>query len=367
MLVTVFLNMLPLCTLVAVICALMASRKRAKDCIELRELVYKRRPGKKRQKKIRKRIENILSRNGLLLEFAGYYAYYPEICRTAIMQNPHALRFVPCKWHYSKNLLRKMTKLAWKVANERGIDPTPLLDYSTNVLLAFSFVERVVKSGKGDTICVPEWFILSKKGQMVLAKHYPQALPRDACREAVLCAFLSHPYDLPTELVDSGNVDQLIELIKHKGVDVLTQFINWTTVNGCEKEDFAAERQMHVWYFLDDYEDDHRRVFPFNNKTVFEAVFGLNMWTGLNYFDEDLCEHVFNKFLDVSPREALYYYEVDTWGDADKYVAWKKAFTKDRSIMLDIDTSELAKFFVWERLGTDLHDKILEYLGYHWY
>jgi len=119
---------------------------------------------------------------------------------------------------------------------------------------------------------------------MVLAKHYPQALPRDACREAVLCAFLSHPHGLPYGLVDSRNVGPLLELIKHKGVDVLTQFINWTTVNGCEKEDFAAERQMHVWYFLDDDEDDHRRVFPFNNQLVADAVRKINPFCADNFF-----------------------------------------------------------------------------------
>lgn len=244
--------MISLYTLVVLFCALFEARAkaRAKARDDLRKLVYA-----SYSTKSQKRVKEILSKYGLLLEFAGHFAEYEDICCSAIKQNPYALQFVPCN---SEDLLRKMTKLAWKVAEERGLDVKPLLSYSVNVPVVFNFITETIESGAFDSISVPKWYFYCPKGQLVLARK-----------------------------IGEDHVNKLVELIKLHGVGVLKPFLLHTyehLANSLEKESV-----VDTYFDLMDSGMEFKNSFPFNNRKVFEAVLGKNPWTARNYFDTELC------------------------------------------------------------------------------
>ena len=265
--------MISLYTLVVLLCALFEARAkaRAKARDDLRKLVYA-----SYSTKSQKRVKEILSKYGLLLEFAGNFAKDEEICCSAIKQNPYALQFVPCN---SEDLLRKMTNLAWKVAEERGLDMKPLLSYSVNVPVVFNFITETIESGAFDSISVPKWYFYCPKGQLVLARK-----------------------------IGEDHV-KLVELINRFGVCVLKPFLLHTY----EHLGKSLEKKCVVDTYVDlmDSNMEFKSSFPFNNLEVFEAVFRINPWTALNYFKRELWHgkiKVFDDFLRVNARDALKFF-----------------------------------------------------------
>lgn len=362
--------MFSLYTLVVLVCALLELRvkARAKARDDLRKLVYAHYSTKSGLKKQKKRVKKILSQCGLLLEFARHFAEDEEICRSAIKQNPYALQFVPCRWDHSKTLLRKMTKLAWKVAEERGLDVKPLLSYSVNVPVVFNFITETIKSGAFGSISVPEWYSNCSKGQLMLARYCPEEISYrvELSEEALRCLIFSHPFSFPMRLIGEDHVNMLVELIKHRGVCVLMPFLLHTyehLANSLEEE-----RVVDTYISIVDEDYEFKNSFPFNNRKVFEAVFRINPWTALNYFERELWDEkksLFEQFLNVNARDALKFFNhyIYSLSKEESFAVWRKAVLKDRAAALEVNPHELAHFWLWHRLGTDLSREVLEYLS----
>lgn len=287
---------------------------------------------------------------------------------TLVNQNPYALQFV---WRgcYSKTLLRKMTKLAWKVAEERGLDVKPLLSYSVNVPVVFNFITETIKSGAFDSISVPEWYSCCPKGQLMMARYCPEEISYgvELSEGALRCLIFTHPFSFPMRLIGEEHVNMLVELIKLRGVGVLKPFLLYTYDHLADS--LEEERVVDTYIRIVDENYEFKYSFPFNNRKVFEAVFRINPWTALNYFEWELWgekKTLFEQFLNVNARDALEFfnhYIYFSLSKEERFAVWRKAVLKDPTVALEVYRREQTEFLLWHHLGSDLSGEVLSYVS----
>lgn len=356
--------------IVTILVALSASAKRRVEMDQLLddygELFWSVRFAKKSKKtekklrSVRKRIIELLSIDGLLIERFEDDMRDKELIKTAVRSNPYALSFLHRSSKLSKAFYRNMTKLAWKIAKKRGIDLKPLVKYSDNVPEAFNFIVDTVKDGHLVDSEIPEWFSRRKSNQMLLARYCPKALVDfyskrfrqyfrlDVGMDVIHEVVRHHPTNFPIDLFFtgrfrmSGKTDELVSAIREFGVDVLLPFFeNFFDYSDnyyrFDKTAFSKEERTFYLSGLDEY--DLRDDFPFNEQEVFDAVFDINPFVALNWFNTDLFHT-----------------------GRDKWITWSMAIEINPKAIVFVDRWDLTEFYLRLRFGSDLGRFIKSFL-----
>ncbi len=247
-----------------------------------------------------------------------------------------------------------------EIAKKRGIDLKPLVKYSDNVPEAFNFIVDTVKDGHLVDSEIPEWFSRRKSNQMLLARYCPKALVDfyskrfrqyfrlDVGMDVIHEVVRHHPTNFPIDLFFtgrfrmSGKTDELVSAIREFGVDVLLPFFeNFFDYSDnyyrFDKTAFSKEERTFYLSGLDEY--DLRDDFPFNEQEVFDAVFDINPFVALNWFNTDLFHT-----------------------GRDKWITWSMAIEINPKAIVFVDRWDLTEFYLRLRFGSDLGRFIKSFL-----
>ena len=284
---------------------------------------------------IRERLIALLVEDVDLFDQLHPYVYEgdKDFWKDVILSNPYALSFVP---RNSKSLWRRMTRLAWRLTEERGLDKKHLLPNSVNVPASYGFVLNGIVDGSLKGYDVPECISRNRKVQMALAIHDPWYLPRRCFYEAKRLAVLSKPMECPISLF-SKSPALLIEVIKEHGLSVLERFLRMEGLLYDNEVGFLEEKRADYDYSFEDGVDHHEE-FPFNNEKVFNVVFELNPFCALNWFSTDVWKK-------------------------EKFVIWRNAISRNSKAIKLVDPHEVVKFLIWMKFGTDISSVIIDFLG----